>query len=199
MIERISLIINSACMAPHASATRNPFRQSAYSDRTETIQKILNTGPYFDECIVAGSYQPGPGYTYLNVEPVHADRRDALYQREMGARLATGDILCFTHDDHLPQFNGSDIPVGDGWDILVPRRIHGKTGAELPNGQAEGYMGGHTLLMRREVWVAVPWLTVETARCWDLVMTDKWLDEGFKIAYTDELVSVDLEAEEGEG
>ena len=187
-------------MAPHASATKNPFRQSAYSERAKILDERIIATAKFDELIVAGSYRSGESYTYLHVKPVYVDRRDALYQREMGARLSTGEILCFTHDDHLPDFSADDVRAHDpDWDILVPKRVHGKTGATLPNGQAEGYMGGHTLLMRREVWVAIPWLTVEPARCWDLVMTDKWLDEGFKIAYTDELVSVDLEAEEGEG
>lgn len=200
MNERVSLIINTACMAAHAAVTKNPFRESAYSERTQLINEILDSSTNFDECIVAGSYKVGNGYTYLNVESVYADRRDALYQREMGARLAIGDIFCFTHDDHLPQFSAQDVlDHDDDWDILVPKRIHGKTGATLPNGRDEGYMGGHTLLMRREVWVSVSWLTVESARCWDLVMTDFWLAHCFKIAYTDELVSVDLEVEEGEG
>ncbi len=199
MTDRVSLIINTACMAPHAAVTKNPFRESAYSERTELIDKIIEQGEHFTECLVAGSFRAGSGYINVNVDPVFSDRRDALYQREIGARAATGSILCFTHDDHLPQFSADDVRAHDPeWDILVPRRIHGKTGETLPNGQDEGYMGGHTLLMRREVWVAVPWLTVETARCWDLVMTDKWIDEGFKIAYTDELTSVDLEAGENE-
>ena len=221
MSERVSLIINTACMAPHAAETKNPFRESAYSERAQLIKKIIHRGADFNETLVAGSYKFGTGYTYVNIQPVHADRRDALYQREMGARLSTGDILCFTHDDHLPQFSATDVLAHDSdWDILIPRRVHGKTGARLPNGKIaieywdhtcdpprkdgetinwkQSYMGGHTLLMRRDVWVAIPWLTVETARCWDLVMTDIWLDEGFNIVYTDELISVDLEAEEGE-
>lgn len=199
MSERVSLIINTACMAPHAAETKNPFRESAYSERAQLIKKIIHRGADFNETLVAGSYKFGTGYTYVNIQPVHADRRDALYQREMGARLSTGDILCFTHDDHLPQFTADDVRAHDpDWDILVPKRIHGKTGDDLSNGRDEGYMGGHTLLMRRDVWVVVPWLTIETARCWDLVMTDEWRKNGFEITFTDELVSVDLEAAEGE-
>ncbi len=196
---RVSLIINTACEAPHAATTSNPFRESAYSERAQLLGEIIDAGQDFTECLVSGSFHAGDGYTYVRVDPVYSDRRDALYQREMGARTSTGDILCFTHDDHLPQFTAADVLAHDpNWDILVPKRIHGKTGETLPNGRDEGYMGGHTLLMRRDVWVAIPWLTVETARCWDLVMTDIWLDEGLKIEYTDELVSVDLEAAEGE-
>ncbi len=200
MSERVSLIINTACMAPHASATKNPFRSDAYSERTHTIKEILHSGADFDETIVAGVYEFGTGYTYLNVDAVYTDRRDALYQREIGARLSTGSILCFTHDDHLPQFTADDVCAHDSdWDILVPKRVHGKTGETLPNGRDEGYMGGHTLLMRRDVWVVVPWLTVESARCWDLVMSNEWRKQDFDITFTDDLVSVDLEAKEGEG
>ena len=199
MRERVSLIINTACAAPHAATSKNPWRQSSYSDRSKFLREIIDAGQNFDECLVTGSFHAGDGYTYVAVESVYCDRRDALYQRELGTRTSTGNILCFTHDDHLPQFSADDVHAHDPkWDILVPRRAHGKTGATLPNGHDEGYMGGHTLLMRRDVWVTVPWLTIESARCWDLVLSDIWLDKGFNIVYTDALVSVDLEVEEGE-
>ena len=186
-------------MAPHAATSKNPWRQSSYSDRTKLLREIIDAGQNFDECLVAGSFHAGDGYTYVAVEPVYCDRRDALYQREMGSRTATGDIFCFTHDDHLPRFSAADVLAHDpDWAILIPKRVHGKTGETLSNGQDRGYMGGHTLLMRRDVWVSVPWLSVEIARCWDLMMSDEWKKAGYGFTFTDELVSVDLEVEEGE-
>lgn len=156
----------------------------------------------FDEIIVAGNYKPDsaepPRYTYLEVSPMYGDRRDALMQREMGARLSTGEVLVFTHDDHTPDFTKEDIPEGD-WGILVPKRVHGLTAGDLPNGQEEGYMGGHTLLMRRHIWVSIPWLSVLPHRCWDLPMTQIWSQSNVKITFTDDISSTDLEAGEDEG
>lgn len=200
---RTSLIINTAALAPHAATTRNPHRQNPYAARADLVEIIVDEcWKDYDEVIVAGNYKPDsaepPRYTYLEVSPMYGDRRDALMQREMGARLSTGEVMCFTHDDHLPEFGAEDIPEGD-WDILVPAREHGVTGEHLPNGQEQGYMGGHTLLMRRHVWVSIPWLSVITHRCWDLPMTQIWKQSNVKIVFTDDINCVDLEAEEDEG
>lgn len=198
-----SLIINTACMAPHAAITGNPHRVLPYAARAEMIEHIVEQcHGNFDEIIVAGNYRPDaespPRYIYLEVSPMYGDRRDALVQREMGARLAVGERLIFTHDDHLPRFRSQDIPDGD-WHILVPRREHGLTGGTLPNGKQQNYMGGHTLIMKREAWVTIPWLTATPHRCWDLPMTAIWREAGLNIQFDDDLVSVDLEAGEGEG
>jgi hypothetical protein len=168
----------------------------------EIVEQIISTcSPYFDEVIVAGTYRPDSvepsRYTYLEVSPMYGDRRDALVQREMGARLSRGSLLLFTHDDHMPDFAASDIPDGD-WHILVPKRIHGITGERLPNGQEEGYMGGHSLVMKREAWVTIPWLTVTPHRCWDRPLTTIWQKAGLSIEFTDDLATIDLEAREGE-
>lgn len=196
---RASLIINTAVLAPHAQKTGNPFRTTTYAERGEGLLRIIDEGlPEACEKIVAGNYEPGDGYTYIEVPPLYGDRRDALVQREMGARLSTGDILVFTHDDHLPNFHASDIQAKD-WDILVPKRVHDVTGEELPNGRDQDYMGGHSLIMTREAWVRVPWLSVIPERCWDLPMTRLWREAGLKIEWTDDLISVDLEAKAGEG
>lgn len=193
---RVSLIINTAVTTAKGG---NPFRSSSYADREAGLERIIDEGvPEAVEKIVAGSYKPNDGFTYLEVPPLYGDRRDALVQREMGARLSTGDILVFTHDDHLPNFHASDIPDGE-WDILVPKRVHGIDGRDLPNGQEQDYMGGHTLIMRREAWVRVPWLAVVPERCWDLPMTRLWREAGLKIEWTDDIISVDLEAKENEG
>jgi len=202
-MNNVSLIINTAIAAPHAAQSGNPFRSASYADREALIERILDQGlPEALEKIVSGSYKPSlvdpPAYTYLDVPPIYGDRRDALVQREMGARLSVGDFLVFTHDDHLPNFHASDIPEPDDWDILVPKRVHGVTGEELSNGRDEDYMGGHTLIMTREAWVRVPWLAVLPERCWDLFLTELWRTAGLQIKWTDDLISVDLEAKAGE-
>jgi hypothetical protein len=98
-----------------------------------------------------------------------------------------------------PEYDKHDIvDFTEGWDILVPKRIHGITGEELNNGKAEGYMGGHTLVMKRAAWAQVPWTTVNPPRCWDIHMTRKWIEADLKIVWTDDLVSIDLEAKADE-
>ena len=202
---KISLIINTASGDPRIAGERNPWRQHTYGDRVDIVHKIVKECADFDEIIVAGVFEPSAEglYTYVSISQQYGDRRDALLQREIGARHATGDILVFTHDDHLPQFNNfagpywQDKDFGD-WDILVPKRVHGVTGEELNNGKTDNYMGGHTLCMKRTAWATVPWLTAIPPRTWDIPMTRIWRDAGLTIAWTDDLISVDLEAREDE-
>lgn len=200
---KISLIINTAALDPKVASSNNPHRSSSYGDRRRLIyDEILPRANAFDEVIITGVFEEGPGYTYWPVIPNFRDRRDALIQREAGARISSGNILVFTHDDHAPgdEFI-SRLPEYYS-DILVPKRLHIKTGRELNNGgpkfSSPPYMGGHLLVMKREVWARVPWTTVLPERCWDLVMTKIWQAKGFKIEWTDKLECLDVEAEEFE-
>ena len=197
---KISLIINTASMDPRVAQGSNPWRSKLYGDRVSMVHKIVEECQDFDEIIVAGVFEPSAEgvYTYVDITQQYGDRRDALLQREIGARHATGDILVFTHDDHLPKFGNKRKWKTEPWDILVPKRIHGVTGEELNNGREAGYMGGHTLCMKREAWAAIPWVTAIPPRSWDIPMTRIWKDAGLNIVWTDELVSVDLEAGEHE-
>ena len=197
---KTSLIINTAAGDPRIAGESNPWRRHTYGDRVSMVHKIVKECADFDEIIVAGVFEPSAEglYTSVNIPQQYGDRRDALLQREIGARHATGDILVFTHDDHLPVFGKKRKWKTEDWDILVPKRVHGVTGEELTNGKAEGYMGGHTLCMKREAWAAVPWVTAIPPRSWDIPMTRIWLEAGLKIVWTDELTSVDLEVHEDE-
>jgi len=195
---RTSLIINTSCGDPDAGHV--PTRAALYADRYEYVKRIVSEfGPVCDELIIAGKLPEGEldGVDrYIEIVSGYGDRRDALLQREMGARVSTGDALIFTHDDHLPRWTRQDcegqwdLP----WDILVPERRHAITDELLNNGRDQGYMGGHTLVMRRALWVAIPWTSVVPARCWDLPMTNVWRKNGATIAFSDILKSVDLEA-----
>lgn len=199
---RTSLIINTACGDPMAQEV--PTRAALYKDRYEYLKRIVNEfGPVCDEVIVAGKIPDGKldgVHKYIELVGGYGDRRDALLQREMGARASTGDALIFTHDDHLPQWSRPDIEAecNNEWDILVPARVHGVTAELLNNGREAGYMGGHTLVMRRDLWISIPWTSVVPARCWDLPMTNVWQKAGATIAFSDILKSIDLEAKVNE-
>lgn len=196
---RISYVINTAAGDPRAAYSKNPHRASTYIRRrelleTEVLPRARAEG--FDEIIVAGSWREGEGYRYVPVAPRRRDRSDCLVQRELGARYATGTILVFGHDDHAvgegfcERLRG--LAADPSWGILVPRRIHAGTGAELENGRAKGYMGGHVLVMRRELWAEVPWTSVDT-EYWDVPMTARWRAKG-EVRWEDSLTHLDVEA-----
>lgn len=223
---RISYIINTAASDPWVHGG-NPHRQAAYRSRQALLRdKVLPAAleQGFDEIIVAGVYESGSNYRYLPVVPRYRDRRDALVQREQGARHATGDILVFGHDDHMlgegfcqtlrTNYSiGLDTGVTDldnmpvykappAWDLLIPRRLHAITGATLNNGFEDSpnkasYMGGHVLVMKRWLWAEVPWTACDT-EYWDTSMTRLWTEAGGKLVFADDLIHLDVEAAENE-
>lgn len=204
---RTSLIINTNYYADGG----NLYRAAPYVAREKLLADTLSRVDIFgfDEVIVAGVFNPELGnkfqsVRFVSVPPTVENRWDALMQREVGARFASGDILVFCHDDHSPANSLDGIPfaatlktLGEEWDILVPKRKHKQTGEELTNGRLEGYMGGHCYAMRRAAWATVP-LTNAPNEFWDTFLTQVWLNLGFKIVWTDKLVHVDLEAVAGE-
>lgn len=198
-MSKLSLIINTAAKDPALKGS-NVFRQAAYSSRYEIMHtKILPVvrDAGFDEIIVCGCFEEGQGYRYVPMQPKRRDRRDALHQRDLGAAHSTGDILIFCHDDHAPAPDFAEqlrlVADDTGWDLLVPRRLHGVTNGEMNNGRIDNYMGGHCLAMRRWLWAEVPWTSVDT-EWWDKTMTRLWREAGGKIVWSDALIHYDLEA-----
>lgn len=196
----VSIIFNTCCMDTRARFKRNDFRSALYVERAALLKETLKGLSGFDEVIVAGNFEEGEGYRYVEVPPYFHDRRDALRQREAGARFAKGDLLVFSHDDHAPGENFAyqlrDI-ANEEWDILVPRRVHFQTKAELNNGKVDGYMGGHLLAMKRWIWAKVPWTSLNT-EWWDVSMTRLWREAGAKIVWNDGLIHYDMEASSDE-
>lgn len=205
----VSLIINTACGDAVVGSRSNPFRTASYASRAALLEKVVLprcTG--FDDVIVAGSIPPKldeafPDVRFVDVQPARRDRWDALLQREVGARFASGHILVFCHDDHAPGEGLADylrnLPLDV--DILVPNRVHLKTGATLINGRErpglEPYMGGHCYAMRRWIWAAVP-LTNAPDEFWDIYLTPLWKKAGANIVWDDSVCHYDCEALEGE-
>ncbi len=213
---KISLILNTSCMDPLAGIFKSQWRKKPYAARIEILRETiaLAQDDGWDEIIVAGQYEDGPNYKYIEVEPVFRNRSDGLIQREMGARYATGDVLVFCHDDHRPgndhdnfvktiRARFKDPNYDYDWDLLIPKRIHNITGETLENGnheqnpKRESYMGAHCLVMKRWLWAEVPWTSVATT-FWDHSMTRLWKEAGAKLVYADDLIHYDMEAEEDE-
>ena len=201
-------------MDPLAGIFKSQWRKKPYAARIEILRETiaLAQDDGWDEIIVAGQFEEGDGYKYVEVEPVFRNRSDGLIQREMGARYAIGDVLVFCHDDHRPGndfanaiMHWEDEPEHylSDWDLLIPKRAHKLTGETLENGnheqnpKRESYMGAHCLVMKRWLWAEVPWTSVATT-FWDHSMTRLWKEAGAKLVYADDLIHYDMEAEEDE-
>lgn len=197
----ISLIINTCSLDPLLAESSNPYRAHTYAQRRKFVQSLTSWAHQeFDEVIVTGFYEEGPNYRYVHVKPRFRDRRDALYQREYGSRYSKGDVFVYTHDDHAPAQGFAKIlrsKLNEEWDILVPERRHSLTADLLNNGKEDGYMGGHTFVMRRWVWAETPWFIVDT-EYWDVTLTRIWEEKGAVIRWVDDLVCYDLEAAKDE-
>lgn len=195
---KLSLIINTASLDPYVAARHNMYRKAQYGTRAALLrERVLPSAVGFDEVLVVGQFEGGDGYRYVEFKPRFRDRRDALWQREMGARVSTGDILVFAHDDHAMGDGFADTLRGmvddESWDLLCPQRVHGITGDTLNNGEGNDYMGAHALVMRRWLWAAVPWNSLNT-EYWDTSMTRLWREAGGHIVWTDQLQHIDVEA-----
>jgi hypothetical protein len=184
-------------MDPLVAFNTSLYAKKPYAYRAELLrERILPAAcsEGWDEIIVVGQFEAGIGYEYVPMQPIFRDRRDALWQREAGARCSTGSILAFGHDDHMFAPGALEMLCGvpDDWDILVPAR-HNEAGDTLDNGKKKDYMGGHCLFMRRAAWAKVPWTTVDT-EWWDVTLTRVWREEGLCIQWTDKIVHIDLDA-----
>lgn len=200
---KISLILNTACMDPIVAMRHNTYRNAKYMSRIDMLECTIEQVEGFDEIIVVGNYKVGTGYKYIEVPPHVRTRADGLIQREVGARHATGDVFVFCHDDHCPGYDSVDILRKHYSynqhqnDLLIPKRVHHKTNAELNNGREDDYMGGHCLAMHRSLWAEVPWTSTDLI-FWDVVMTRLWREAGANLIWHDKLIHYDLEAAENE-
>jgi hypothetical protein len=200
---KISLIINTACADSVVGKKASPAHNALYEARQEILRKeTIPRAKDFDEVIVAGVFpdefrKEFPRVRFVPVPPQKRDRWDALLQRDVGARFATGDVLVFCHDDHAP---GETLPdlcrnLYPEVDILVPKRIHLATGEEINNGREQGYMGGHCYAMRRWIWAEVP-LTSAPDEYWDIYLTPVWQKAGARIVWTNRACHYDCESKE---
>ena len=212
----ISLVINTCANGPKAAETlssgKQPHAQRAFVLRNFILPAAL-ADPTFDEVIVAGEWEPGNGYIYIEVPSVHFSCVDALAQRQAGFERSTGDFIMFQHDDHIfdPElaiidWRGEasrevDIALSSPeWDVLVPSRytrLRDVNGERLFNGEAGpdmlGYVSGHCAIYRREVLEKCPWGDVPKQHTWDLAHTAQIRAAGFTIEWSEALRCYDIE------
>jgi len=214
----ISLVINSCALGEQSrsvlSSGKQPHEQRAFALRNFILPAAL-ADPTFSEVIVVGEWEPGNGYTYIEVPSEHFSCVDALQQRQVGFERSRGDWVVFQHDDHIIQtpehdcddFLGDDdledICYDSDNDILVPARytrLRNVNGEKLHNGEplrgnlVEGYISGHCAIYRREVLERCPWAEVPKQHTWDVAHTAQIRAAGFSIGWSDAMRCYDIEA-----
>jgi hypothetical protein len=189
----ISLIINTC--AGGAVDTKSTSGQShlmrAYALQNIIIPRYLDD-PFIHEVIVVGEWKTSASgrYTYIHSPSVYHSAVDALHQRQEAAEEASGDILIFTHDDHMLAC-GEDIALAEGQDVLCPRRVtylRNADGERVNNGEDGSYVTGHFAVYRREVIDVCPWGAVPKVFTWDMEHTAMIREAGFAIDWNGPVV-----------
>lgn len=155
-----------------------------------------------DEIIVAGEFEPGDDWTYIEAPSEYNDARDALHQRQAGAEVATGNLVVFQHDDHYLRDLfwrnlRENAVVFETHDLLNPIRACWRDGSARRHNVNEGcpdYISGHFVVMTREALETVPWKDVSTEKVnWDQSHTDLCDDRLYRWAKAPMLVAFDVE------
>ena len=215
----VSLVINTCAGGTKAAETlssgRQPHEQRAFALRNFTLPAAL-ADPTFNEVIVAGEWEPGNGYVYIEVPSKHFSCVDALAQRQAGFERSTGHKVVFQHDDHMLQVTDPytlsasmdpdwGTPAHKQIDVLIPARytrLRDVNGERLRNGEPQnninvytlGYVSGHCAIYRREVLEKCPWGDVPEKFTWDIEHTKQIRAAGFNIEWSSALKVWDVEA-----
>jgi len=222
----ISLVLNTCALGERAknvlSSGKQPHEQRAFALRNFLLPAAI-ADPAFDEIIVVGEWEPGDGYTYIEVPSEHFSCVDALQQRQVGFEKSRGSIVIFQHDDHMLASDFGSRTKHSSWanhgiaatkfnGIMVPARytrLRNVNGERLFNGEHrlipgdassevnalfDGYISGHCAIYRREVLEACPWGDVPKQHTWDIAHTAQIRAAGFKIEWSDALRVYDVES-----
>ena len=221
----ISLCINTCALGEKSrsvlSSGKQPHEQRAFSLRNFVLPAAI-ADPTFDEIIVVGEWEPGDGYTYIEVPSEHFSCVDALQQRQVGFERSRGGIIFFQHDDHMLERmpfwdeteNAIILWIREPHDVVVPSRytrLRNVNGEKLYNGwpwdveakdlfgddvrsEYSGYISGHLAIYRRDVLEACPWGDVPKQHTWDVAHTAQIRAAGFTIEWSEALRCYDIEA-----
>lgn len=196
----VSLVINTCALGPQAAETLSsgkvPHDHRVFLLRNIIIPQAVASYIY-DEVIVVGEWEPGPGYRYIEVPSEQFDCTDALQQRHVGATEAKGDWIIHQHDDHM--FGGvvfaPRVIEKTGANILSPARFTRMRSAEpekLNAGEGK-YVLGHGAIYLRSVLEAAPWANVPKVFTWDVEHTKQLKAAGGVIAWTPLVYTLDVE------
>ena len=197
---KISVVINTCALGPRAreitgSKSSTPHAIRAYALRQFIIPRYVDD-PFVSEVIVVGEWEPGDDYTYVHSPSEFFSCVDALAQRQAGFDASSGDLVAFTHDDHIFDHTAFGL-LREGFpgDVFIPsrfKRTHGKA-VELPNGASEGYVSGHASIIKRRMGYAAPWSKVEKIHTWDISHTNLLREAKAEIVTSENVRVYDVE------
>ena len=181
-MKRLSVVINTCALGPRAAETASATNGAVYAARRFALGNFILPAylndDFISEVIVVGEWCEGEGYTYIHSPSRYFSSDDAVAQREAAAKVATGDIIVFQHDDHILHPKAAKELVTsemDGADVLVlPRFVRSRLGdLAKPNGSSATppYIGGHCAAYTSDAISRVPWRAVPAIREWDQAQT----------------------------
>lgn len=167
-------------------------RREALLD-SHVLPTILPQG--FDEVLVVGKHHNGEGYRYLEIEGITNTTLDALIKRDTAAVATESRWILYLCDDHrLPANFLSRFRLKYaccGAKVVAPSRFCLREGGQvawLNVGQGERYVGGHGIVIQRNVLRDVPWLIAPRVMSprgmlWDKTHSHVLLSQGYDIEY----------------
>ena len=191
---RLTVVINTCALGPRATETTSATNGAVYAARRYALGNFILPAyledDFISEVVVVGEWCEGDGYTYIHSPSRYFSSDDAVAQREAAAKVATGDIIVFQHDDHIlhpkaakelvmTEMNGADV-------LVLPRFVRSRLGdLTKPNGSGATppYIGGHCAAYTRDAISRVPWRAVPAIREWDQAQTMLMRASGLKISW----------------
>jgi hypothetical protein len=164
------------------------------------MDSIIEQHP--DEVVVVADFpwQGRGGWTHIHVPSITRTTIDGLIKRDAGWVATRSESVLFLCDDHrlAPDFVSTFRKRYNHqpWSILAPSRytVRDKVKIPLNVGEAEGYVGGHGVVVRRNAGRLLPWTASPHHPSWDLLWTHQMVRLGCPILYAgDDLAIEDIE------
>lgn len=176
----------------------------SHAKRIDLLDQVWASLRCVDEPVVVGDSDPAqlpPTMLYYQVPPVTRTTIDALMKRDVGWIVTTADAVCFLSDDHRldPDFlrvYREKYALDPTWDFLGLARYTERNGKRiwLNNGAADGYVGGHGIVVRRRCAKALPWMCLPHHPNWDVFHAQLLQQKGYRLRHAEpDLAIEDIE------
>ena len=200
MLSATAVVVTAALADPGQtplSSGKQPHGLRAYLLRCHLLPRLREMG--FAEILVVGEFEPGDGYTWLNVPSVERSSiHDSIRKRHAGCLRASAPFMLVMNDDHLLERDllrrAEKYVTDQGADVVSPSRWTRLRGPrERLNAGDGAYVCGHAALYRREVLERCPWDAVPKIFSFDVAHSQQMRDAGFCLCYPDDVQIEDIE------
>jgi len=205
----ISCVLTTIAGADDADSRGNLFTcGGSYAQRGWVLRNVLlpwlHSMDLFNQIVVAGEWETGPGFIYAPRCQVYHGVADILLQRQTGFEATEGeanDWVLYLNDDTIWEPRNPVPQPAEPCSVLSPSRwTRARTShAEpLPDGGGK-YVQWHATLVKRKVTAQVPWTSLSLepgpdGMChFDLTFTETLEAAGIPWRYAPECKVWDLE------